>query len=276
MRASRPLAAGLLLLLLLGLAASCRQPGPAPAAPAVRDVVLVTIDTLRFDAVGFDGNPRGTTPNLDRFAAEGRVFTGAHAHNVLTLPSHTNILTGRYPWQHGVRDNTGFRLDRKIPTAATLLAGKGFATGAFVSAFILDSRYGLSRDFETYDELYRQVDQPLEFQIEQSRGGDVVTAALAWYRSRAGKPRFLWVHLYDPHAPYDPPAEFRARFADDPYLGEVAYTDSVLAPLLDAVRETRPAPLLIVTSDHGEARGDHGELTHGLFAYEPTLHVPLL
>ncbi|MEO8432277.1 MAG: sulfatase-like hydrolase/transferase [Acidobacteriota bacterium] len=241
----------------------------------MRDVVLVTIDTLRYDAVGFDGSARGTTPVLDRFASEGRVFARAHAHNVLTLPSHTNILTGRYPWQHGVRDNTGFRLDRGVATAATLLSEKGFETGAFVSAFVLDSRYGLSRGFGTYDELYRQVDHPLELQIEQSRGAEVVAAALDWYRARAGKPRFLWVHLYDPHAPYDPPAGFRERFSDDPYLGEVAYTDSALAPLLDAVRETRPAPLLIVTSDHGEARGDHGELTHGLFAYEPTLHVPL-
>ena len=259
---------------LLILAAACRD-RDRPPAPPVRDVVLVTIDTLRFDAVGFDGNSRGTTPNLDRFASEGRVFTRAHAHNVLTLPSHTNILTGQYPWQHGVRDNTGFRLDRKISTAATILAGKGFATGAFVSAFVLDSRYGLSRGFETYDELYRQVDQPREFQIEQSRAADVVAAALTWYRAHSGKSRFLWVHLYDPHAPYDPPAGFRERFADDPYLGEVAYADSALTPLLEAFRETRPAPFLVVTSDHGEARGDHGELTHGLFGYEPTLHIPL-
>jgi choline-sulfatase len=273
MRASS-LARGLLPLLLLA-APSCRH-RQSSSERTVRDVVLVTIDTLRFDAVGFDGNPSGTTPNLDRFAAEGRVFTRAHAHNVLTLPSHTNILTGLYPYQHGVRDNTGFRLDRRVATAATLLAGRGFATGAFVAAFVLDSRYGLSRGFETYDELYRHVDQPLEFEIEQSRAEDIVSAALAWYRARAGKPRFLWIHLYDPHAPYDPPEAFQRRFPADPYLGEVAYADAALAPLLEALRETRPAPLLVVTADHGEARGDHGELTHGLFAYEPTLHVPLM
>jgi arylsulfatase A-like enzyme/Flp pilus assembly protein TadD len=235
----------------------------------------VTIDTLRFDAVGFDGNSRSTTPNLDRVAAQGRVFGNAHAHNVLTLPSHTNILTGLYPYQHGVRDNSGFRLDRKLSTAATLLAARKYATGAFVAAFVLDSRYGLSRGFETYGELYRHVDVPLDFEIEQSRAEDVVAAALTWFRT-ANQPRFLWVHLYDPHAPYDPPEPFQQRFADDPYLGEVAYTDAALVPLLDAVTQTRPAPLLVVTADHGEARGDHGELTHGLFAYEPTLHVPLL
>ena len=263
----------LLLLVFLGLT-SCRREIPSQRVP--RDVVLVTIDTLRFDAVGFDGNTRATTPNLDRFAAEGRVFTSAHAHNVLTLPSHTNILTGLYPYQHGVRDNSGFRLDRKIPTAATLLGSRGYATGAFVSAFVLDGRYGLSRGFQTYEELYRHVDVPLDFEIEQSRGGDVAAAAVAWYRANAGKPRFLWVHLYDPHAPYDPPEPFRQRFADDPYLGEVAYADQALSPLLEAIRETKPAPLFIVTADHGEARGDHGELTHGLFAYEATLHVPLM
>ena len=263
----------LLLLVFLGLT-SCRR--ETPSQRVSRDVVLVTIDTLRFDAVGFDGNTRGTTPNLDRLAAEGRVFTSAHAHNVLTLPSHTNILTGLYPYQHGVRDNSGFRLDRKVPTAATLLGSRGYATGAFVSAFVLDGRYGLSRGFQTYEELYRHVDVPLDFEIEQSRGGDVAAAAVTWYRANAGKPRFLWVHLYDPHAPYDPPEPFRQRFADDPYLGEVAYADQALSPLLETIRETRPAPLFIVSADHGEARGDHGELTHGLFAYEATLHVPLM
>jgi choline-sulfatase len=258
------------------LAAACgREARPSPRR-VPRDVVLVTIDTLRFDAVGFDGNSRGTTPNLDRLAAKGRVFLRAHAHNVLTLPSHVNILTGLYPYQHGVRDNVGFRLDRKFPTAATILSERGYATGAFVAAFPLDSRYGLSRGFETYDELYRHVEEARDFDIEQSRAGEVVPAAVAWYRAHAGKPRFLWIHLYDPHAPYDPPEDFRRRFPDDPYLGEVAYADSELAGLLQALESAAPSPLILVTADHGEARGDHGELTHGLFAYEPTLHVPLL
>jgi len=261
------------------LAASCRNAetpaGPAGPRPTVRDVVLVTIDTLRADAVGFGGNARGTTPNLDRFAAEGRVFPFAHAHNVLTLPSHTNILTGLYPYQHGVRDNSGFRLDKRFDTAATRLSTRGFAAAAFVAAFPLDGRYGLTRGFDPYDELYRHVDEPREFEIPQSRADEVVRSALAWYRSKEGTPRFLWVHLYDPHAPYDPPDDFRKRFPDDPYLGEVAYTDSALAPLLEALRATNPPPLLIVTGDHGEARGDHKELTHGLFAYEATLHIPL-
>lgn len=240
-----------------------------------RDVVLITIDTLRADAVGFDGNPKGTTPNLDAMAAAGRVFTDTHAQNVLTLPSHTNILTGLYPYQHGVRENSGFRLNPKFATAATLLKAKGYATGAFVAAFPLDSRYGLNRGFDVYGQSYQSVDQPTDFRIRESRADTVVGAALAWFQGVTGKKRFLWVHLYDPHAPYDPPEPYRERFASDLYLGEVAFADASLAPLLNALRKLDPPPLVIVTADHGEARGDHGELTHGLFAYEATLHVPL-
>ena len=274
-------AAALTLLLL-----SCRRETPGAAAaggaapggtkPKVaRDVILITIDTLRYDAVGFDGNTRGTTPNLDRFAGEGRVFTKAHAHNVITLPSHTNILTGMLPYQHGVRENAGFRLSPKVPTAATRLKAKGYATGAFVGAYVLDSRYGLGHDFDLYDELYRHLDEQFEFEIQQAAAEDVVKAAIEWYRAQAGRPRFMWVHVYDPHAPYAPPPNYQERFADDFYLGEVAYTDSALGKLLDEVRAVQPSPLVVVTADHGEARGDHGELTHGLFCYEGTLHVPM-
>ena len=225
--------------------------------------------------MGFDGNTRGTTPNLDRLAQEGRVFQAAHSHNVITLPSHTNILTGLYPYQHGVRENLGFRLSPKIDTVAARLKAKGYATGAFVGAFVLDSRYGLARGFDVYDELYRHLDEPLDFDIQQARAEDVVAAAVAWFRTQQGKRRFLWVHVYDPHAPYEPPDAYKSRFPDDFYLGEVAYTDASLAPLLEVVKSVQPPPLLIVTGDHGEARGDHGELTHGLFCYEATIHVPL-
>src|SRR5262245_61759820 len=255
---------------------------PASSSPAVnasraaRDVVLITIDTLRYDAVGFDGNGRGTSPNLDRLAAEGRVFDQAHSHNTITLPSHTNILTGMLPYQHGVRENAGFRLSPKTPTVATRLKAEGYATGAFVGAYVLDSRYGLGHDFDVYDELYRHLDEQLEFKIQQARAEDVVKAALEWYRGQEGKRRFLWVHVYDPHAPYDPPKDYQKRFEDNLYFGEVAYTDASLAPLLDAFRNVHPSPLVVVTGDHGEGFGDHGELTHGLFCYEATLHVPLL
>ncbi|MGH9366475.1 MAG: sulfatase-like hydrolase/transferase [Thermoanaerobaculia bacterium] len=267
------------LLLAASFSLSCRAreaPSAAAGPPRIaRDVLLLTIDTLRADAVGFGGNARGTSPNLDRFASEGRVFSFAHAHNVLTLPSHANILTGLYPYEHGIRDNAGFRLSSKFETMATILKARGFATGAFVAAFPLDSRYGLTSGFDAYEEMYRQVEEPEDFEVQQARAGEVVAAALDWWKSQEGRSRFLWIHVYDPHAPYDPPEEYRKRFPDDLYLGEVASMDAALGPLLGAVRAARPAPLLLATADHGEARGDHGELTHGLFAYEATLRVPL-
>jgi arylsulfatase A-like enzyme/tetratricopeptide (TPR) repeat protein len=241
------------------------------------DVILVTIDTLRADSVGFAGNRNVSTPVLDRLAAAGRVYTNAHAHNVVTLPSHTNILTGRYPFQHGVRDNSGFTLPGSVPTLASLLKQAGYATGAFVGAYPLDARYGLSHGFDVYDDDYPRGSNPSEFVIAERRGDQVIAPALAWWQSQKGKPRFLWVHLYDPHASYDPPEPFKSRYAAQPYLGEVAASDSFLAPLLDPVLAGRETPaLVVVTADHGEGLGDHGELTHGLFAYEATLHVPLV
>ncbi len=257
--------------------------GPAPGAtgggPPLRggDVLLVTIDTLRADAVGFAGNRRVETPTLDRLAAAGRVFTDAHAHNVVTLPSHTNILTGRYPYQHGVRENSGFVLATTVPTLGTMLGGAGYATAAFVAAFPLDRRFGLGRGFAVYDDSFPRGSDPAQFVLAERRGDKVVTPALAWWRQHRGQRRFLWVHLYDPHAAYEPPEPFASRYRDDPYLGEVAATDSFLAPLLlPFLRGEEPPALVVVTADHGESLGEHGELTHGLFAYEATLKVPLV
>jgi arylsulfatase A-like enzyme/Flp pilus assembly protein TadD len=250
----------------------------APASPPKRgDVVLITIDTLRADALGFAGNRRVATPVLDRLASQGRVFPNAHAHNVVTLPSHTNILTGLYPYQHGIRDNSGFRLQASIPTLATVLKGAGYATGAFVGSFPLDSQFGLDRGFDVYDDRYPEGSHPESFVFPERRGSEVVGAALAWWKQQKSKPRFLWVHLFDPHAPYAPPEPFASRYAKEPYLGEVAAVDSFLQPLLGPFLDGKEKPaLVVVTADHGEALGEHGELTHGLFAYEPTLKVPLV
>jgi arylsulfatase A-like enzyme/Flp pilus assembly protein TadD len=257
------------------------KPHPRPAAAASapsRDIVLITIDTLRADAPGFSGNAKAQTPVLDRLAAQGRVFTNAHAHNVVTLASHTNILTGLYPFQHGVRDNTGFRLAAGFPTLATVLHDAGYATGAFVGAFPLDSQFGLDHGFDVYDDHYPKGSHVTEFYLPERRGDEVVRLALAWWRAQAGKkPRFLWVHLYDPHAPYEPPEPFASRFKTNLYLGEVAAADSFLAPLLAPFLDGKEKPaLVVVTGDHGESLGEHGEQTHGLFAYEATLKVPLV
>jgi arylsulfatase A-like enzyme/Tfp pilus assembly protein PilF len=259
--------------LLSALFVACRG---EKAPPSVRppDVILVTIDTLRADSVGFAGNPRIKTPFLDRLAAEGVVFTNAHAHNVVTLPSHTNILTGLYPYQHGVRDNAGFKLDASHATLATILHDAGYATGAFVAAFPLDARYGLNRGFDTYDDNYGKGAATLDFVLQERPAAPVVDSAARWWQSNAGKKRFMWVHLYDPHAPYHPPEPFASQYADNQYLGEVAYVDDVLGRQLGPLLSDNT--MVVVTADHGESLGEHGELTHGLFAYEATLHVPLL
>ena len=252
-----------------------RRPSAAHEEP-VTDIILVTIDTLRADATGFGGNTRVKTPFLDSLAARGTVFTHAHAHNVVTLPSHTNILTGLYPWQHGVRDNAGFILDAKHPTVAAQLRAAGFATGAFVSAFPLDSRFGLDRGFDVYDDGYRTGAGALDFAVQERPGNETLALAAQWWRNSAGRKRFLWVHIYEPHAPYLPAGRFREEYRDNPYLGEVATADAILGDALAPLLAESPRALVIVTGDHGESLGEHGEKTHGLFAYEATLAVPLV
>jgi arylsulfatase A-like enzyme/Flp pilus assembly protein TadD len=257
--------------------AATAPPRPGPLARPGLDVLLITIDTLRADALGFAGNARAATPVLDRLASSGRVFPFAHAHNVVTLPSHANLLTGLYPFQHGVRENSGFRLPPTVPTLATILAGAGYRTAAFVAAFPLDSRFGLDRGFSVYDDRFPEGSHPTEFVLAERRGDEVVALARRWWQAERGRRRFAWVHLFDPHAPYSPPEPFASRFAGDPYLGEVAATDAFLAPLLEPfLAGEEPPALVVLTSDHGEALGDHGEATHGLFAYEATLRVPLV
>ncbi|RMH21154.1 MAG: tetratricopeptide repeat protein [Acidobacteria bacterium] len=246
------------------------------AVPAGLDVLLITIDTLRHDALGYAAG-HDATPTIDRLAAGGRVFTNAHAHNVVTLPSHANVLTGLYPYQHGVRENSGFELPPAVPTLATVLGDAGYRTAAVVGAFPLDARYGLDRGFELYDDHYPKGSHASDFVMAERRGDEVVERGLAWWRRHAGDRRFLWLHLYDPHAPYEPPEPFASRYPGDPYRGEVAAVDGFLAPLLEPLLDGREEPTLVVlTADHGEAFGDHGELTHGLFAYEATLKVPLV
>ena len=232
-------------------------------------VVLVTIDTLRADYVGVYGGGVAT-PNLDALAARGTTFLDAVAHSPLTLPSHSSILTGTYPTYHGVRDNGRFRLADEIDTLAELLKGAGYATGAFVGAFPVDSRFGLNQGFDVYDD--RFVSSSSNVGLAERRAEEVVAAATKWMRGIESGPYFVWVHVFDPHAPYAPPDRFGSQ-SDDLYGGEVAYTDHALGKRFSAIGEN---VLTIVTADHGEGLGKHGEDTHSLFIYDTTMKVPLI
>ena len=249
-----------------------RSPKFAVERTAERNVLLVTIDTLRADTLGVYGG-RAMTPHLDALAASGARFDFAHAHAVVTLPSHASILSGRYPYEHGIRDNTGYRFPAGTPTVATLLKAQGFATAAFVGGFPLVRQFGLARGFDTYDDQLKASGSDEE--EPERRAGEVVTRAAAWMAAQQGR-WFAWVHVYDPHTPYAPPPEWASRFQSEPYLGEVSSVDAALGPLLAQLAVNSRPTLVIVTADHGEALGDHGERTHSIFAYESTLRVPLI
>lgn len=242
---------------------------------ADQNVLVVTIDTMRADALGAAGGA-AATPNLDQLAGDGIRYDFAHAHAPLTLPSHASIFTGLYPFQHGVRENSGFRLSPGVPTLAAMLKARGYSTGAFIGAFPLDSQFGLDSGFGTYDDQLNEVRGPVDFAFSERRADVVVSAAAKWLRAQRGK-WFLWVHVYDPHAPYRAPEPYLSRYAANPYAGEVAFTDAALGPLFDIARAAADrTTIVVVTGDHGESLGDHGEATHGVFAYEATLRVPLL
>ena len=249
-------------------------------APRPLNVLLVTLDTTRADRIGAYGHQGAETPTLDALAARGTLFREAYAHVPLTLPSHASIMTGVLPTRHGVRDNGTFVVPRELAVLAERFREAGYHTGAFVSAFVLDQRFGLARGFDRYDD-----DVPGE---EAAKAGDpsersiraevTVDKALEWLKTSESRPRFMWVHLYDPHAPYEPPEPFAGRHRDAPYDGEIAYTDAQVGRLLHGLdRTTARGPwLVVVVGDHGEGLGDHDELTHGYFVYGNTQRVPLI
>jgi arylsulfatase A-like enzyme/Tfp pilus assembly protein PilF len=241
------------------------------------NVLLVTIDTLRADRVGAYGGRAGLTPAIDRLAAEGLRFDSMRAHVPLTLPSHASLMTGRLPPRHGVRDNGAYRLDPAQPTLAAALAAAGYRTAAFVGAFVVAGRFGLNTGFDLYDERFAERPLPGRTDVVERRADAVIAPAGAWLRDAAA-PWFAWVHLYDPHEPYAPPEPYASRFAAQPYDGEVAYADAALGRLLDGLRAAGrlDRTLVVIAADHGEGLGDHGERTHGLFAYETTLRVPVI
>ncbi len=253
-------------------------------AAAGANVVLITLDTLRADRVECYGYDGVETPNLNALAARGIRFEDAVASVPLTLPSHASILTGNYPPTHGVRDNGIHRLTPGHTTLAERLQEEGYTTAAFVASFVLDRRYGTDQGFDVYDDIINTGDpDSSHWQSRPERRGDrVVDSAMGWLeeneRTGEGRPFFLWLHLYDPHEPYDPPQPFKSRYAGNGYDGEVAFTDQQVGRLVDRLRslELLDDTLLVVVGDHGEGLGEHGEQTHGRLIYETTMRVPLI
>ena len=254
-----------------------------PAAAAERpNVVLVTLDTTRADRMGFLGSTRGLTPALDALAREATVFEKAFAQAPITTVSHATILSGTYPQFHRVND-FGVPLPASVPWLPDLLRAQGYRTAAFVGALILDPRGGLApgfdRGFDTYDAGFKiKRGKEDRYATMERRGGEVVSRALAWLSQRPPGPFFLWVHLYDAHDPYEAPEPFRSRFARAPYDGEIAYVDAQVGKLIAGLRaaELLDGTAVAVIADHGESLGEHGESTHGVFLYDPTIRVPLL
>jgi choline-sulfatase len=264
----------------LALAAAlvaCRR-APAPVATA-RHVVIVTIDTLRADRLGCYGARDVATPRLDRIAASGALAVEASAHVPLTRPSHVSIFTGLLPLEHGIRDNVSPAVVPGVPLLAELFRKDGFATGAFVSSVVLESQSGLDRGFDVYADSFLGSSGDAPFlNTVQKKGEKTIEEAVAWLRGQSGRRVFLWLHLYEPHDPYEPPEPYASRYSGRPYDGEVAYSDELVGRFEDALASLglRETTLLVVTSDHGEGLGEHDESLHGFFAYQSTLRVPFL
>jgi arylsulfatase A-like enzyme/Tfp pilus assembly protein PilF len=263
-------AAALALALALG---GCGREAARPGAP----VVLVTLDTLRADHLPAWGYRGGATPAIDRLVRDGVRFSNAWTAVPLTLPAHSSLLTGLLPPAHGVRSNVGYRLDGEAhPTLAALLRSHGYATGAAVSAYVLRGATGIASGFERFDDAL-EVRESAPLGAIERPGGESLAAALGWLAGVERRPFFLWLHLFEPHAPYAPPEPFRGRFASA-YDGEIAAADDVLGRLLAELDRAGlyERALVIVAGDHGEGLGDHGEAEHGILLYRETLAVPLV
>jgi len=270
--------AGLFSTEFIGIADAAVKAAPAEPHPHP-NVILITIDTLRADHVGCYGAQTVKTPTLDALAQDGVVFERAISQVPLTWPSHAAILTGTYPFQNGVQDFTGQPLGPQFRSVAQAFKQAGYATGAVVSAFVLDRSWGLARGFNFYDDAFSaETFEKKDIGLVDRRAGDSVTHALAWLKKTPRRPFFLWLHLYDPHSPYDPPEPYRTEYSGHLYDGEIAYADHELGRLITWLKQSRlyDSSLIVMLSDHGESLGEHGEDEHGFFLYNATVHVPLI
>ena len=271
---------------LLGRGGAPRSEAEARAAalllrprPDSLNVLVITLDTTRADRLPCYGFSGVKTPHIDSLARDGVVFDRASATAPLTLPSHSSIFTGLIPPHHGVRDNGGYFLDPSKTTLAARLRGAGYATGAFVGAWVLESKWGLAEGFDVYsDKFDLSKFKVLSLGTVQKPGNEVMDEALAWLSTVKSKKFFSWIHLYDPHTPYEPPEPYASRYRTEPYLGEIAFVDEQVGRLLEFLRQDGllEKTLVVLTADHGESLGEHEEPTHSLFVYEATIRVPLI
>lgn len=262
--------------LLEGTVAVDRVPSEAGAFSGC-NLLLVTLDTTRADRLGCYGHDGIETPNVDRLAREGVLFTRAIAPSPVTLPSHATILTGLHPLHHGARANALTRLGDEHVTLAEALKEAGYETAAFVSAFVLDEQFGIAQGFDHYDADVAQT-SPFWSAVAERRGDETCDRALAWLQDRKRTPFFLWVHFFDPHWAYEPPSPHAQRYRHMPYDGEIAFADEQLGRLLTLLDERglSDTTLVVLASDHGEGLLQHDEPTHGCLVHDSTLHVPLI
>lgn len=266
--------------------------GDSGRSPEIRNVLLVSIDTCRADFLSSYGYPLETTPNIDAISQEGLLFENAYTPVPFTLPAHSSMLTGAIPPQHGVLDNSDYILGRENLTLAEILKQEGFSTGAFVSCFIIDSIFGLAQGFDTYDDDFG--DEFNTMGINERRGGETTSLAVKWLQEHKDERNFLFLHLFDPHFAYEPPEPFASRFEPvwpagnrastipgsllAAYAGEIAYADHCIGQVVDTLKKlgVYDSTLIVITADHGEMLGQHGESNHGYFIYQPAVHVPLI
>jgi len=244
--------------------------------PAVPNVILISIDTLRADYLSSYGFPRETTPNIDAIAREGVLFKNVVSPVPITLPAHSSMLTGTIPPLHGMHDNLSYRLPDANVTLAEMLKDQGFSTGAIISSFVLDSKFNLNQGFDVYNDRFEEEHQIL--QLNERKGDEATRLALQWLELHQSERFFFFLHYYDPHHDYAPPEPFASEFADDLYAGEVAFVDHCIGRIMEKLEELDLAEstLLVITGDHGEMLGEHGERDHGYFIYQSALRVPLI
>ncbi|HUP49219.1 MAG TPA: sulfatase-like hydrolase/transferase [Thermoanaerobaculia bacterium] len=266
----------ILIPLVVLLAAGCGG-GELPAPSARTPVIIISIDTLRSDRLPAYGYHGISTPHLDRFRGDSILFERAYTHCPLTLPAHGSLFTGLLPADHGVRDNMGFRLGAEIPTLAETLKRHGYATGGAVSAYVLRRESGIARGFDFYDDAVQHQTPDQSIGMMERSGEATAAAALDWLEKGGQEPFLLFLHLFEPHAPYDPPEPFRSLYRDR-YDGEVAWVDQITGRFLDELRRRGlyDDSLIVLLSDHGEGLGDHGEAEHGLLLYRETIQIPMI